>query len=136
VPGLLCRPGNLLRRHAQEGGPGLPADRDRHLLAERHEFALYLAVEDVEHTRTRTKSPQTSGICERVHRTVLDEFYRVAFRKKLDGGIDDLQADLDAWVAEYNEARLHQGRWCYGKTPMRTFVDSIPLTQEKMLPTA
>ena len=51
---------------------------------ERHEYELYLAVEDIDHTRTKTKSPQTNGICERFHRTVLDEFYRVAFRKKID----------------------------------------------------
>ena len=50
---------------------------------ERHEYELYLAVEDIDHTRTKTRSPQTNGICERFHRTVLDEFYRVAFRKKI-----------------------------------------------------
>src|ERR1700694_3582519 len=48
-----------------------------------HEYELYLAVEDIDHSRTKTKSPQTNGICERFHRTVLDEFYRVAFRKKI-----------------------------------------------------
>src|SRR5215471_8190161 len=50
---------------------------------ERHEYELYLAVEDVDHSRTKTKSPQTNGICERFHKTVLNEFYRVAFRKKV-----------------------------------------------------
>jgi transposase InsO family protein len=84
---------------------------------EHHDYELYLAVEDIDHTRTKTKSPQTNGICERFHRTVLDEFYRVAFRKKIYRTIDELQRDLDAWVKEYNEARPHQGRWCYGKTP-------------------
>src|ERR671929_6641 len=79
---------------------------------ERHEYQLYLAVEDIDHTKT--KSPQTNGICERFHRTVLDEFYRVAFRKKVYRGIEELQADLDSWVAEYNTTRPHQGRWCYG----------------------
>jgi transposase InsO family protein len=63
---------------------------------ERHEYELYLAVEDIDHTRTKTRSPQTNGICERFHRTVLDEFYRVAFRKKIYRTIDELQADLDA----------------------------------------
>jgi transposase InsO family protein len=47
---------------------------------ERHEYELYLAVED-DHSRTKTKRPQTNGTCERLHRTVLNEFYRVAFRK-------------------------------------------------------
>ena len=74
-----------------------------------------------------------NGICERFHKTVLDEFYRVAFRKKLYRGIDDLQADLDAWLKEYNEMRTHQGRWCFGKTPMQTFIDTLPLAKEKSL---
>jgi hypothetical protein len=90
---------------------------------ERHEYELYLAVEDIDHSRTKTKSPQTNGICERFHKTVLNEFYRIAFRKKVYRSIDELQFDLDLWVREYNEARPHQGRWCFGKTPMQTFLD-------------
>src|SRR5262249_16906058 len=78
---------------------------------ERHEYELYLAVEDIDHSRTKTKSPQTNGICERFHKTALNEFYRVAFRKKVYRSIDELQADLDAWIQEYNETRPHQGRW-------------------------
>jgi hypothetical protein len=58
---------------------------------EHHEYELYLAVEDVDHTRTKTKSPQTNGIVERFHKTALDEFYRVAFRKKIYGSIAELQ---------------------------------------------
>jgi transposase InsO family protein len=100
---------------------------------ERHEYELYLAVEDVDHTRTKTKSPQTNGIVERFHKTVLDEFYRVAFRKKIYSSIAELQSDLDAWVRSYNEERPHQGRWCFGKTPMQTFVDAVPLAKEKMI---
>src|SRR5258708_4248259 len=98
-----------------------------------HEYELYLAVEDIDHTRTKAKSPQTNGICERFHRTVLDEFYRVAFRKKIYRTVDELQADLDAWIVEYNERRPHQGRWCFGKTPMQTFLDALPLVKEKMM---
>jgi Integrase core domain len=64
---------------------------------------------------------------------MLNEFYRVAFRKKIYTSLDELQADLDAWLTEYNETRPHQGRWCYGKTPMQTFVDSVPLAKEKLL---
>jgi hypothetical protein len=94
-----------------------------------HEYELYLAVEDVDHSRTTTKSPQTNGICERFHRTVLDEFYRVAFRKKIYLAIEELQADLDPWLVEYNEQRPHQGRWCFGKTPMQTFLDALPMAR-------
>jgi len=100
---------------------------------ERHEYELYLAVENIDHTRTKTKSPQTNGICERFHKTVLNEFYRVAFRKKLYTTLDQLQADLDAWMEKYNHDRTHQGRWCFGKTPMATFLDSMDLAKEKML---
>jgi transposase InsO family protein len=100
---------------------------------EHHEYELYLAVEDVDHSRTKTKNPQTNGIVERFHKTVLNEFYRVVLRKKIYGSISELQADLDVWVRSYNEDRPHQGRWCFGKTPMHTFLDAIPLAKEKMI---
>src|SRR5246127_2224166 len=100
---------------------------------EHHEYELYLAIEDIDHSRTKTKSPQTNGICERFHKTVLDEFYRVAFRKKLYASIEDLQNDLDLWIKTYNEERPHQGRWCFGKTPLQTFLDAIPIAKEKMI---
>ena len=100
---------------------------------ERHEYELYLAIEDIDHSRTKTKSPQTNGICERFHKTVLDEFYRIAFRKKLYHSLAELQADLDQWLRQYNEVRTHQGRWCYGKTPMQTFLDSLPMAREKLI---
>ena len=103
---------------------------------ERHEYELYLAVENIDHSRTKTKSPQTNGIVERFHKTVLNEFYRVAFRKKIYGSIDALQRDLDSWMQEYNEIRSHQGRWCYGKTPMATFLDTAHVAREKLLPAA
>src|SRR6267142_232007 len=101
--------------------------------AQAHEYELYLAVEDIDHSRTKARSPQTNGICERFHKTVLQEFYQVAFRKRIYTSIERLQADLDAWITGYNEQRPHQGRWCYGKTPMQTFLDTIPLAREKSL---
>jgi len=100
---------------------------------ESHEYQLYLAVENIDHTRTRARSPQTNGICERFHRTVQEEFYSVAFRKKLYTTLEDLQLDLDTWVHEYNQEREHSGKYCFGKTPMQTFMDSTHLAQEKML---
>ncbi len=101
---------------------------------DRHEYELYLAVEDIDHTRTKVKSPQTNGICERFHKTLLDEFYRVAFRKRIYESVEALQADLDDWMAQYNEVRTHQGRWCFGKTPMQTFLDSAAVAREKQQP--
>ncbi len=100
---------------------------------EHHEYELYLAVEDIDHSRTKTKSPQTNGIVERLHKTMLNEFYRIAFRKKLYASIKELQDDLDEWIRSYNEERPHQGRWCFGKTPMQTFLDAIPIAREKMI---
>ena len=100
---------------------------------ERHEYQLYLALEDIDHTRTKAKSPQTNGICERFHRTVQNEFYAIAFRKKLYSSLEELQQDLDQWIEYYNTQRPHSGKYCYGKTPMQTFIDSIPLAKEKML---
>ena len=100
---------------------------------DRHEYELYLAVENVDHTRTKTKSPQTNGIVERFHKTLLDEFYRIAFRKKVYDTIAELQADLGLWINEYNQARTHQGRYCFGKTPMQTFLDATPLARDKQI---
>lgn len=104
--------------------------------AQAHEYELYLAVEDIDHSRTKARSPQTNGIVERFHKTMLNEFYQVAFRKRIYTDIAQLQGDLDTWMANYNEQRPHQGRWCYGKTPMQTFIDSKPLAKEKMLDAA
>lgn len=99
----------------------------------RHPDELYLGVEDSEHTRTKVKHPQTNGICERFQQTVLNEFYRVACRKRIYVTLEALQADLDRWIEEYNRMRTHQGRWCYGKTPMPTFGDALPLAREKQI---
>jgi transposase InsO family protein len=100
---------------------------------EHHEYQLYLDLENIEHTRTKARHPQTNGICERFHKTMLNEFYRVAFRRKIYRTLDELQEDVDTWLSEYNEQRPHSGKYCFGKTPMQTFVDSIPLTREKMV---
>lgn len=102
-------------------------------LVDRHPYELYLALEDIDHTRTKTKSPQTNGICERFNKTLLNEFYRVAFRKTFYQSLAALQADLDAFIETYNTSRPHQGRWCYGKTPMQTFLDALPLAREKQI---
>lgn len=100
---------------------------------EHHEYQLYLAIEDIEHSKTKARSPQTNGICERFHRTMQDEFYATAFRKKIYNNLEELQTDVDVWLEYYNNERPHTGKHCYGKTPMQTWLDSIPLTKEKML---
>ena len=100
---------------------------------EHHEYELYLDLENIDHTKTKAKSPQTNGICVRFHKTILSEFYQIAFRKKIYESIEMLQNDLDEWLREYNESRPHSGKYCDGKTPMQTFLDSLPLAKEKML---
>ena len=100
---------------------------------EHHEYQLYLAIEDIDHSKTKTKSPQTNGICERFHRTIQDEFYAIAFRKKIYSSLEELQADLDVWLEYYNKERTHSGKYCFGKTPFQTFRDSIHLAKQKML---
>jgi hypothetical protein len=100
---------------------------------ENHEFQLYLSIEDIEHTKTKARHPQTNGICERFNKTVLNEFYRVAFRKKIYNSVDELQTDLDEWIRTYNEERPHSGKYCFGKTPMQTFLDSKQIANEKNL---
>ena len=100
---------------------------------EHHEYQLYLAVENIDHSRTKARHRQTNGICERFHGTIQEEFYATAFRQKLYQSLDELQADLDDWLREYNLTRTHSGKYCYGKTPMQTFLDSAHLAREKML---
>lgn len=100
---------------------------------ESHAYALYLDLENIEHTRTQVKSPQTNGICERFHQTIQNEFYASAFRRKLYHSLDALQADVDMWIESYNAERTHSGKYCYGKTPLQTFIESATLAYDKQL---
>jgi transposase InsO family protein len=100
---------------------------------EHHDYQLYLAVNDIDHTKTKAKSPQTNGICERFHKTILQEFYQVTFRKKLYTDLDELQNDLDEWLNYYNNERTHQGKMCCGRTPLVTLEDGKSLWQEKLV---
>ncbi len=100
---------------------------------EHHEYELYLTIEDIDHSKTKAKSPQTNGICERFHRTIQEEFYAIAFRKKIYRSLEELQQDLEDWLHYYNYQRTHSGKYCFGKTPHQTFLDTIPLAKEKML---
>ena len=90
--------------------------------AEEHDYELYLAINDIEHTRTKARHPQTNGICERFHKTILQEFYQVAFRKKLYRSIEELQIDLDVWINHFNTERTHEGKMCCGRTPLATML--------------
>lgn len=98
---------------------------------ENHAYQLYLAVENIDHSKTKARHPQTNGIVERVQRTIKGEFYDIAFRKKIYQSLDELQKDLDDWLDTYNNLRPHSGRYCYGKTPMQTFNESKHIAIEK-----
>ena len=100
---------------------------------EQHDYQLYLAINDVDHTKTKAMSPQTNGICERFHKTILQEFYQVTFRKKLYGDLAELQKDLDEWLVYYNNERTHQGKMCNGRTPMDTLQDGKQIWVQKNL---
>lgn len=101
--------------------------------ADQHDYQIFLGVSEIEHTKTKARHPQTNGICERFHKTILQEFYQTSFRKKVFKTIEELQADLDLWLVEYNERRTHQGKMCNGRTPMETFVDGLKIWEEKNL---
>jgi transposase InsO family protein len=98
---------------------------------ESHAYQLYLALENVDHSKTKARHPQTNGIVERFHRTMKQEFYDIAFRKKIYSNLDELQVDLDAWLSSYNNLRPHSGRYCCGNTPMQTFKDSKHIAIDK-----
>lgn len=102
---------------------------------ENHEYQLYLAIEDIDHSKTKARHPQTNGICERFHRTIKEEFYDIAFRKKVYRSLDELQEDLDQWMRYYNAERPHSGKYCDGRTPDQTFSDTKHLADDKMIDT-
>ena len=100
--------------------------------ADEHDYQLFLAVNDIDHSKTKARHPQTNGICERFHRTILNEFYKIAFRKKIYKTIEELQLDLDAWIDEYNKKRPHTGKMCCGRTPWETLIDGKKIWNEKV----
>lgn len=98
-----------------------------------HAYQLFIAIENIDHSKTKARSPQTNGICERFHRTMKQEFYDIAFRKKVYQSLEALQQDVNKWLRQYNEYRPHSGKYCYGKTPWQTFLETKPLAHEKQL---
>jgi transposase InsO family protein len=93
---------------------------------DRHPYELFLQLEEIEHRTTKVRRPQSNGYVERLHRTLLDEHFRVMGRKKFYESVDEMQTDLDTYLAGYNTRRPHQGRGMNGRTPMRAFKDGLP----------
>jgi transposase InsO family protein len=100
---------------------------------ETHEYALYLDLENIEHTRTRSRGPQTNGICERFHQTIQNELYASAFRRKLYHSLEKLQRDVDVWMESGSAERSRTGKYCYDKTRLQTFIDSAKLAYDRDL---
>jgi len=92
---------------------------------EKHPYELYLELNDIEHRRTRVRSPKTNGFVERFNRTVLDEFFRIKMRETFYDSVEALQADLDAWLVHYNTERPHLGYRNMGRRPIETVMSFV-----------
>lgn len=99
-------------------------------IQETHPYQLFLYLNDIEHSKTRPRRPQSNGSTEKLNQTIQDEFYAVNFRKKLYISLEELQTDLDEFMRHYNAERTNQGRYCQGRTPLETFEAGIPLYQQ------
>ncbi|MBN2161798.1 MAG: transposase [Pontiellaceae bacterium] len=96
-----------------------------------HDYQLDSAINNIDYTKTKEKSPQTNSIRERFHRTILNEFYQIIFRKKIDRTLAELQDDLDEWIKGYNHDRSHQGKTYCGQMPMATLENEKTIWIEK-----
>lgn len=101
---------------------------------DQHPYELFLQLEEIEHRTTRVKRPQSNGIVERFHRTVLDEHFRVEGRRTWFETIEEMQAVLDDWLVAYNTGRPHQGRNMNGRTPLQAFIDGLHKTPPEPAP--
>lgn len=99
---------------------------------DQHMYQLFLQLQDIEHTKTKARHPQTNGSCEKLNQTIEREFYAIAFRKKLYSSLEDLQRDLDSFMNSYNKDRTNQGKRCKGRTPYETFIEGVELYQNKV----
>lgn len=93
---------------------------------DQHPYELFLQLEDIEHRTTRVRRPQSNGFVERLHRTLLDEHFRVMGRTTWYESLEQMQTDLDAYLQQYNHKRPHQGREMNGRTPFKAFIDGLP----------
>jgi len=104
---------------------------------DQHPYELFLQLEEIEHRTTRVRRPQSNGIVERLHRTLLDEHFRVEGRRTWFETIDEMQVVLDAYMGTYNQHRPHQGRGMKGRTPATAFIEGLlrqPQTREDKRP--
>jgi len=93
-----------------------------HHPSKNHSFERLLSELGIQHRLTKVKHPWTNGACERLNRTLLEEFYQVAFRSKIYQSIDELNADLTGFIEFYNCQRSHQGKRTKGTVPARLYL--------------
>jgi transposase InsO family protein/transposase-like protein len=93
---------------------------------DRHPYELFLQLEGIEHRTTKVRRPQSNGFVERLHRTLLDEHFRIQGRTKWYESLKEMQKDLDKYLEHYNNKRPHQGRKMNGQTPYKVFVKGLP----------
>ena len=98
---------------------------------DRHPYELFLQLEEIEHRTTKVRRPQSNGYVERLHRTLLDEHFRVMGRKKFYESVAEMQVDLDTYLKTYNTKRPHQGRNMNGRTPYKVFLDGLPKPEKR-----
>lgn len=100
---------------------------------DRHPYELFLQLEDIEHRTTKIRRPQSNGFVERLHRTLLDEHFRIMGRTKFYESIDQMQKDLDSYLKSYNDTRPHQGRNMNGRTPYEVFKSGLEKNKKQHL---
>jgi transposase InsO family protein len=96
---------------------------------DQHPYELFCYLNDIEHSKTKARHPQTNGCTERLNQIILEEFWQVAFRKKIYRTLEEIQMDLDTYILRYNEQRTNQGKHCDGRTPIQTFLEGKPLCE-------
>lgn len=98
---------------------------------DQHPYELFLQIEEIEHRTTKVRRPQSNGFVERLHRTLLDEHFRIKGRQKFYESVAEMQVDLDAYLVLYNTKRAHQGRGMNGQTPLQVFKKGLKLRPKK-----
>jgi transposase InsO family protein len=99
---------------------------------DQHPYELFLQLEGIEHRTTRVRRPQSNGFVERLHRTLLDEHFRIMGRTKWYESTEEMQKDLETYLRHYNHERTHQGRNMNGRTPYTAFIDGLPKIEKQV----
>lgn len=93
-----------------------------HHASKDHKFERLLSALSVKHRFTKVRHPWTNGACERLNRTLLEEFYQIAFRSKIYHSVDELNIDLLQFIEFYNCQRTHHGKRTKGNVPAWLFL--------------